>query len=125
PSRRLSAKKHAIVVGAGLAGCATARSLANRGWQVTVLEREARIAGQASGNAQGMLYLKLSAAHTPLSQLVLAGFGFSRRLLQQWPDSDHWQACGLLQLAWNPQESKRQQQLVAAFSNDLLQPLNA
>ena len=125
PSRRLSAKKHAIVVGAGLAGCATARSLANRGWQVTVLEREARIAGQASGNAQGMLYLKLSAAHTPLSQLVLAGFGFSRRLLQQWPNSDHWQACGLLQLAWNPQESKRQQQLVAAFSNDLLQPLNA
>lgn len=97
PSRRLSAKKHAIVVGAGLAGCATARSLANRGWQVTVLEREARIAGQASGNAQGMLYLKLSAAHTPLSQLVLAGFGFSRRLLQQWPNSDHWQACGLLQ----------------------------
>lgn len=117
-------KRHAIVIGAGLAGSATAHSLALRGWQVTVLEREAQIASQASGNARGMLYLKLSAAHTQLSQLILAGFGFSRRMLEQWPERIAWQACGLLQLAWNEQERQRQQKLATAFAHDLLQPLD-
>lgn len=115
--------KTALVIGAGLAGCATAWSLARRGWLVTLLEREAQIASQASGNAQGMLYLKLSAAHTPLSQLVLSGFGYSRRLLEHWQSDPHWQACGLLQLAWSPQENTRQQQLARAFGTDLLQSM--
>lgn len=124
PEQPVFAERHAIVVGAGLAGCSTAWSLARRGWQVTLLEAAEHIASQASGNAQGMLYLKLSAAHTPLSQWVLAGFGYSRRLLEQWPDANAWQACGLLQLGWNEPEQQRQQRLATAFSTDLLQAVN-
>lgn len=118
-------ERHALVIGGGLAGCSTAFSLARRGWRVTVLEAGEHLATAASGNAQGMLYLKLSAAHTPLSQLVLAGFGYSRRLLEHWQESQQWQACGLLQLAWNEQESKRQQQLAQAFSSSLLRAVDA
>lgn len=124
PSHTAQPERHAIVIGAGLAGCSTAHSLSRRGWHVTLLEAEEQIASQASGNAQGMLYLKLSAAHTPLSQLVLAGFGYSRRLLEQWPDANGWQACGLLQLGWNEQEQQRQQRLASAFSADLLQVMD-
>lgn len=121
----LSGERHALIVGGGLAGCASAFSLARRGWRVTLLEAGPTLAGAASGNAQGMLYLKLSAAHTALSQLILSGFGYSRRLLEQWTNSPHWQACGLLQLNWNPAEHKRQQQLATAFSEELLQTVSA
>lgn len=115
-------QRQALVIGAGLAGCATAASLAARGWQVTLLERHADIAQEASGNPQGVLYLKLSAHGTALSQLVLAGFGHTRRLLQRL-QPDAWAACGVLQLAFDDKEGERQAKLAAAFPTDLLQRL--
>jgi tRNA 5-methylaminomethyl-2-thiouridine biosynthesis bifunctional protein len=45
-----------IVVGAGLAGCALARALAERGARSLVLERNAALAGEASGNAAGVFH---------------------------------------------------------------------
>ncbi len=61
-------RRAALVVGGGLAGCASAASLAARGWQVTLIERHPGLAREASGNPQGVLYLKLSAHGTPLSR---------------------------------------------------------
>ncbi len=113
----------ALVIGAGLAGCATAASLAARGWQVTLLERHEAVAQEASGNPQGVLYLKLSAHGTALSQLVLAGFGHTRRLLQHLQQGHDWDACGVLQLAFDAPEAGRQAKLVEAFPTDLLHSL--
>ena len=115
-------RREALVIGAGLAGCATAASLAARGWQVTLLERHDDIAREASGNPQGVLYLKLSAHGTALSQLVVAGFGHTRRLLQRLQPED-WAACGVLQLAFDAKEDQRQARLAEAFPADLLQRL--
>ncbi|HAC69599.1 MAG TPA: hypothetical protein DCP19_17625, partial [Pseudomonas sp.] len=47
---RCQGPRTAIVIGAGLAGCATAASLARRGWQVRVIERHGAPAQEASGN---------------------------------------------------------------------------
>ena len=113
----------ALVIGAGLAGCATAASLAARGWQVTLLERHEAVAQEASGNPQGVLYLKLSAHGTALSQLVLAGFGHTRRLLQHLQQGHDWDACGVLQLAFDAPEAGRQAKLAEAFPADLLHSL--
>ncbi|WP_313489299.1 FAD-dependent oxidoreductase, partial [Stutzerimonas nitrititolerans] len=85
-------------------GCASAASLAARGWQVTLLERHAEIAQEGSGNPQGVLYLKLSAHGTALSQLVASGFGYTRRLLQNLQCGRDWDACGVLQLAYDDKE---------------------
>ena len=114
----------ALVIGAGLAGCATAASLAARGWQVTLLERHEAVAQEASGNPQGVLYLKLSAHGTALSQLVLAGFGHTRRLLQHLQQGHDWDACGVLQLAFDAPEAGRQAKLAEAFPADLLHSLS-
>lgn len=115
--------REALVIGAGLAGCATAASLAARGWQVTLLERHEAVAQEASGNPQGVLYLKLSAHGTALSQLVLAGFGHTHRLLQHLQQGYDWAACGVLQLAFDAPEAARQAKLAEAFPADLLHSL--
>ena len=121
--RPLAGPREALVIGAGLAGCATAQSLAVRGWKVTVLERHDAPAREASGNPQGVLYLKLSAHGTALSQMILAGFGYTRRWLERLQRGQDWDACGVLQLAFDDKEAARQAKLAAAFDNSLLQDL--
>ena len=116
----LAGERHALVIGAGLAGCATAGSLAARGWRVSLLERHAALAQEASGNPQGVLYLKLSAHGTALSQLIVSGFGYTRRVLEHLQRGADWDNCGVLQLAFNAKEADRQAQLAAAFPADLL-----
>ncbi|MGY2226997.1 bifunctional tRNA (5-methylaminomethyl-2-thiouridine)(34)-methyltransferase MnmD/FAD-dependent 5-carboxymethylaminomethyl-2-thiouridine(34) oxidoreductase MnmC [Pseudomonas gingeri] len=117
-------ERRALVIGGGLAGCASAASLAARGWQVCLLERHEALAREASGNPQGVLYLKLSAHGTALSQLILSGFGHTRRLLEQLHRGVDWDGCGVLQLAFDEKEAERQAQLAAAFSTELLQVLD-
>ena len=117
-------ERSALVIGAGLAGCATAASLAQRGWQVTLLERHGAIAQEASGNPQGVLYLKLSAHHTTLSRLIVSGYGHTRRLLERLHKGKDWDNCGVLQLAFDAKEAQRQTQLAAAFPADLLTNLD-
>lgn len=121
---QLSGERRALVIGAGLAGCASAASLAARGWQVSLLERHADLAQEASGNPQGVLYLKLSAHGTALSQLIVSGFGHTRRLLEHLQRGVDWDDCGVLQLAFNAKEAERQAQLAAAFPADLLHLLD-
>ncbi|NQD94605.1 bifunctional tRNA (5-methylaminomethyl-2-thiouridine)(34)-methyltransferase MnmD/FAD-dependent 5-carboxymethylaminomethyl-2-thiouridine(34) oxidoreductase MnmC, partial [Pseudomonas sp. CrR25] len=116
-------ERHALVIGAGLAGCATAASLAARGWRVSLLERHAGIAEEASGNPQGVLYLKLSAHGTALSKLIVSGFGYTRRLLEQLHRGHDWDDCGVLQLAFDAKETQRQAKLAAAFPDELLETL--
>lgn len=121
---RAAGERHALVIGGGLAGCASAASLAGRGWRVTLIERHAELAMEASGNPQGVLYLKLSAHGTALSRLIVSGFGHTRRLLERLQRGSDWDACGVLQLAFDEAEGKRQAQLADAFPQDLLQTLS-
>ncbi|MGC5701182.1 bifunctional tRNA (5-methylaminomethyl-2-thiouridine)(34)-methyltransferase MnmD/FAD-dependent 5-carboxymethylaminomethyl-2-thiouridine(34) oxidoreductase MnmC [Pseudomonas sp. NFXW11] len=123
-ARPTAQARTALVIGGGLAGCSSAASLAARGWQVQLLERHGQLAQEASGNPQGVLYLKLSAHGTALSQMILSGFGYTRRQLQHLQRGLDWDGCGVLQLAFNAKEAERQAQLAAAFPADLLQVLD-
>lgn len=119
-----SGERRALVIGGGMAGCTTAASLAARGWQVSLLERHDGLAQEASGNPQGVLYLKLSAHGTALSQMIVSGFGHTRRLLQHLQRGLDWDNCGVLQLAFNSKEAARQAQLAAAFDPQLVHQLD-
>ncbi len=55
-SERPAAERHALIVGGGLAGCATAWALAEHGWRSTVLERHDAVAQEASGNPAGLFH---------------------------------------------------------------------
>lgn len=104
----------AIVVGAGIAGAATAYQLAQHGMRVAVLDSADAPARGASGNRQGLLYAKISPHNTPQTELLLAGYGYSRRLLEYLlPEQNTWRATGVLHLNHNSSESQRNAALSA------------
>ncbi len=66
PGRVLPAHvpSHAIVIGGGIAGAATARALAQQGVPCTVLDAQAQPAAQASGNPAGLFHGTVGADDT-------------------------------------------------------------
>lgn len=125
-NREQPANQTAIVIGGGLAGCHTARALAQRGWQVTLIERQAALAQGASGNPQGVLYAKLSPKQEPLAAFNLASLQFAiRHYADFWsPREDSsidatriGTACGVLQLAHTAAEQALHEQLRPIFGD--------
>lgn len=108
-------QRRAIVIGGGLAGCQSARALAERGWRVTLVERQAQIAAGGSGNPQGALYAKLSPLNEAQAAFNLASLQYAlRHYRQYWPTSGS--NCGLLQLAYKASELKLQESLRERFA---------
>lgn len=103
----------AVIIGGGIAGCSTAYALAQRGIHVTLLERHADFASEASGNTLAMLYPRLSGDDTA-SQFALAGYLHSLQLLSTLNlDAADFNACGLLQLGFNTRELARIKKVAA------------
>jgi tRNA 5-methylaminomethyl-2-thiouridine biosynthesis bifunctional protein len=106
-------EKSALIIGAGLAGCYTAHSLAQRGWRVTVCEARDSMAQGASGIKQAVLFPKLSAFDSPLTEFMLSAFLYAHRiykaLLTNHPALGELN--GALTLLYNLKEQKAQQSL--------------
>jgi tRNA 5-methylaminomethyl-2-thiouridine biosynthesis bifunctional protein len=56
PPEPAQGERHALVIGAGLAGCATVAALAEQGWHSTLVDRHAAPAQEASGNPAGLFH---------------------------------------------------------------------
>lgn len=103
----------AIVIGGGIAGCTTAHALAQRGIKVTLLERNANIASEASGNPIAMLYPRLS-GNDVASQFALKAYEHSLQLYKSLNlAATSYNNCGLLQLGFNERESARIQKVAS------------
>lgn len=117
-SNPVTTEKHAIIIGAGLAGCTSARALAERGWQITLIERHNRVAAEASGNPQGVLYAKLSHKDEAQAEFNLASLQFAQSFYaERWPSIGA--KTGVLQLAHCEPEQVLHAQLREKFSNSL------
>ncbi len=121
--------KHALVIGAGMAGTAISAALAKRGWRVTMADKNTSLASEASGNANAILMPRLSADHDIQSQLTLLGFLYSLRYLnylKQHSDNFNWYQCGAIQIPRDDAQWERMQ-LIASQENipeALLQPVS-
>ncbi|HEX7908575.1 MAG TPA: bifunctional tRNA (5-methylaminomethyl-2-thiouridine)(34)-methyltransferase MnmD/FAD-dependent 5-carboxymethylaminomethyl-2-thiouridine(34) oxidoreductase MnmC [Paraburkholderia sp.] len=111
-------ERHAVVIGAGLAGCAVIERLAARGWRVTSLERHASVAQDASGNPAGVFHPMISRDDSVASRVTRAGFLYG---LQRWAALERFGHAplrggqGLLQIAADDEEARSISEAIAAF----------
>ena len=113
--------RRAIVIGAGMAGSAACERLAARGWQVTLVERHAQPAGEASGNLAGIFMPLLSKDDNIPTRLVRAAY---LHALRYWDrlggvgtGAGHvveGARCGVLHLARDAQHAQVQRQIAAS-----------
>lgn len=87
----------AIVIGGGIAGCSTAYHLAQKGWRVTLIEREETVAQGASGNRAGVVMPLVASPKDVVGQFYLAAYAYALWQLQEI-GQDIWHPCGVLQL---------------------------
>ena len=128
-AKKTSADKSAVVIGAGLAGCIISAALARRGWQVTLIERHARLASAASGNPNAILMPRLSIDHDAQAQLTLCGYLYSIRYLhdlQNDANSFGWRQCGVIQIPRDESQWRRMNTIASqeAIPTALLQPVS-
>jgi tRNA 5-methylaminomethyl-2-thiouridine biosynthesis bifunctional protein len=119
--------KTVTVIGAGIAGCASAYTLANKGWQVTLIERQAAVAQEGSGNPRGVIYPRLAGHETIQDQLALSSYIYTLKLLTSLGLAQHdMNLCGLLQLGFNQREATRLQEIAKRkLGKDIAQYVNA
>jgi tRNA 5-methylaminomethyl-2-thiouridine biosynthesis bifunctional protein len=119
PAPAALTERSAVVVGAGIAGAAACERLAARGWEVTLIERHAEPAREASGNHAGAFHPVLTPDDSHLARLTRAAFTF---LLEHWRQFDaigaapEWKRCGLLQLARDAREDEAQRAALEALA---------
>lgn len=106
--------KRALIIGGGLAGCHSARALAERGWQVKILERNSALAEEGSGNPQGVLYAKLSPTDEAQAAFNLASLQYALNFYRPLWETIGEQ-CGVLQLAYKNSEAELHEQLKEKF----------
>lgn len=77
--------KTVVVIGAGIAGCTVANSLASRGWKVDLIERGAHLAYAASGNTQVVLHQKATANRSELNDFhtLAVNYAYNRYIAMQ------------------------------------------
>lgn len=108
----------ALIVGAGLAGTATAERLAARGWHCTIVDADTLASG-ASGNKAGVIRPLPSIDDNVLSRLTRAGFFSTLHRLQQLYERNYsvqWDACGVLHLARDERQAIAMQQTIEALA---------
>ena len=121
------------IVGGGLAGCTAANALARRGWQVTLLEQNHQIASQASGNATGITYARLSPHDTAQNRYYIGAYLYACRMIRNLfeaagiPEGSDWRLNGVMQLAYDDAEQQAQHILQAsgAWPDSVAQFLDA
>ena len=96
--RNAATERHAIVIGAGLAGTAISERLADRGWHIELFERHATPAQEASGNPAGILLPHLAKDDALAARLSRACYLYALRRLAALAGV-RWSPCGVLQIA--------------------------
>ncbi|PLP97048.1 bifunctional tRNA (5-methylaminomethyl-2-thiouridine)(34)-methyltransferase MnmD/FAD-dependent 5-carboxymethylaminomethyl-2-thiouridine(34) oxidoreductase MnmC [Cupriavidus pauculus] len=112
------AERHAIVIGAGLAGCAITERLAARGWRVTLFDAHDGPARQTSGHRAAAMHAHVSPDDGLLSRLSRAGNLHALRAWQALADAGHpvnWHGCGVLQTGEDDTENAAQRAALDAL----------
>ena len=106
--------RRVVVIGAGVAGTATAHALAQHGVSVTVLDRAADAGLGASGNPVAVFRPVISRDDNRATRLTRASFLHDLRAWAALGDTVEWSRCGVLHLARHAEAAAKQRQALAA-----------
>ena len=114
------AGQSAVVIGASLAGAFVARSLAERGLSVTVIERQRLIDHESPSLAPRVAVLqpKISDIDDPAGRWLREGYAFALRMLRAEPALARragWSCCGTFQAATDDRSERRLRRFVEQF----------
>ncbi|KAF7598776.1 MAG: bifunctional tRNA (5-methylaminomethyl-2-thiouridine)(34)-methyltransferase MnmD/FAD-dependent 5-carboxymethylaminomethyl-2-thiouridine(34) oxidoreductase MnmC [Candidatus Dactylopiibacterium carminicum] len=118
PRGQTTEERHALVIGAGLAGSAVAERLAARGWRITLIEAHEDVAQGASGNLAGAFRPLPSKDDNLLSRVTRAGFLYGLQQLARLEEAGHsvlWEDCGVLHLARSGDQEARQREVISSL----------
>jgi tRNA 5-methylaminomethyl-2-thiouridine biosynthesis bifunctional protein len=107
--------RKATVVGAGIAGASVCERLCARGWEVTLVERHAAPAQEASGNLAGAFHPIVTPDDSLFARLTRAGYLAALTKFASLK-SLRWDPCGVLQLARDDREAESQAASIAALA---------
>jgi len=105
----------ALIIGAGIAGAATAHALHNRGVDVSLVDAEGPGAG-ASGNPAALFMPRFSVQPTPEDDFHVAAYLYAERRMcemQESAPSPFFRACGVMQFARTDAEAQRFEKIAA------------
>ncbi len=117
PAASAPGSRHAIVIGAGIAGAAISERLARRGWNIDLIESRVMPAAQAAPRYAGVFHPHVSRDDCILSCATRNGFLYALRhwlALEQSGQALHWARCGVLQLPGDPEREARMIASIAA-----------
>jgi len=103
--------KKIIVIGAGIAGCSVAHSLARRGENVLLLDKHPASAMETSGNPLAVVYPKMTVDRTPMGSLYQNGFCYTRTLMRDMR-LDDFIPCGVLHMDTDHDTAARHAEII-------------
>lgn len=103
------------IIGAGLAGCALAYILKNKGHEPVIYEASPVLASGASGNEVGLYNPRMSAQLDPSARYYKAAFEMAYELFSAVGDDIDWRGCGLLNIMNTQQKQVRFPKSVASW----------
>jgi len=106
-------KKEVAIIGAGLAGTSCAYALAQRGFSVSLIERDLKVAQGATGMHQLAFYPQLAASPNWQSLFSLQAFQYAQHHLRNLSAETQidWQECGFLKLDIHEREKVQHSRL--------------
>lgn len=117
PHQEPEKREKVAIVGAGIAGLCLAKSIADRGLEVNIYDRNPNPVQAASGNAQAAIFGRLSPDQGDLEDFVMHCLSYAADFY-----SPYWGKCGknsgLLQLARNEKEKERMQRLLEQLPSE-------
>ncbi len=112
--KNTSRRSEVIVLGAGIAGCTVAASLARRGYKVKIVDRHASPCREGSGNHRSVVYPRISLQPDPHPRINLRAIIHASRYYQPFWNSNIGSRCGVLVL---PRDKKSEEEYRSICSN--------